>query len=124
MVSKAVVERVIRKYGEAWVARDPAQIIKIFTPRAIYHERVLQDPFVGHQQIKKYWQSKVVGEQSNIKFKLLHIFIDGDTAIVEWDATFFRNVENKTIHLREVAILEFEGNKIKSLREYWHSERL
>lgn len=71
-----------------------------------------------------YWQSKVVEDQSDIKFKLLNVYIDGDTVVAEWDASFYSNRENGRIHTIEVAILEFEGEKIKSLREYWHSERV
>ena len=124
MVDRKTVDEVLKIYEEAWINQDPEKILTIFTEDAIYHERVVEKPFVGHKQIKEYWQSKVVEEQSDIKFKLLHVYIDGDTVLAEWDASFYSNKENARIHIIEVAILEFEGNKIKSLREYWHSERV
>jgi uncharacterized protein (TIGR02246 family) len=124
MVDRNKVETVLRTYAEAWMEQDPEKILTIFTSDATYHERVLKEPFRGHAEIKQYWQSKVVEEQKDIKFKLLNTYIDGDTVIAEWDAVFFNNAEQQTIHLREVAILEFQGDKISSLREYWHSERL
>jgi len=79
MVERDVVERLVKIYADAWVNQDPEKIITIFTKDAIYHERVLEKPIIGHEQIKAYWQSKVVEEQSDIKFKLLNIYIDGDT---------------------------------------------
>lgn len=118
MVNRKIVEKVISIYEDAWVNQDSEKILTIFTKNAIYHEKVLEKPFIGHKEIKKYWQSKIVEEESDIKFKLLNIYIDGDTVIAEWDASFFNNKENKKIHIIEVAIMEFEGDKIKSIREY------
>ena len=124
MTDRKTVQNIIDKYKDAWINQDPNKILEIFTEDAIYHERVLENPHIGHKQIRQYWQNKVVEEQSDIKFKLLNIYIDGNTAIVEWDATFFSKLENKKIHIKEVAILEIKDNKISSLREYWQSERL
>lgn len=119
-----MLKKILQTYKKAWIEQDANLILSIFTKDAIYHERVLQKPFVGHKQIKTYWQSKVVEEQSNIKFKLLNFYIDNNTIIAEWDASFNSNVENARIHIREVAIIEIEKDKIKSLREFWHSELL
>ena len=124
MVSKDIVKKVLKVYEDAWVNQKPEKILTIFTKDAIYHERAFEKPFIGHEQIKQYWQSKVVEEQSDIKFKLLHLWIDGNTVLAEWEASFYSNIEKARIHIIEVAILEFEGDKIKSLREYWHSKRL
>jgi len=124
MVDKKVVNKILRIYEDAWTNQDPEKILSIFTEDAVYHERVLGKPFVGHKQIREYWQSKVVEEQSDIKFKLLNFWIADDTVIAEWEASFNSNIENARIRIREVAILELVGDKIKSLREYWHSERI
>jgi ketosteroid isomerase-like protein len=119
-LDKKIVDKIVSIYADAWVSQDPEKIISIFTPDAIYCEDSFEKPFIGHQEIKKYWEEKVVEEQSDIHFKLLNIYIDGNVAIVEWDADFVSNKKKKRIHIREVAILEIIGRKIKSLREYWH----
>jgi len=123
-MKRDMVKKVLKVYEDAWVNQDPEKILTIFTKDATYHERAFEKPFVGHAQIKQYWQSKVVEEQSEIKFKLLHFWIDGNTVLAEWDASFYSNIEKARIHIIEIAILEFKGDKIKSLREYWHSKRL
>ncbi|MBN2051998.1 nuclear transport factor 2 family protein [Candidatus Woesearchaeota archaeon] len=122
MVGKKIVAKILKTYEEAWVEQDISKILSIFAKDGIYHERVLEKPFKGHKGIRKYWQSKVVEEQSNIKFQLLNYYIDGNTVIAEWEASFYSNIENAKLHMKEVAILEIEKNKIKSLREYWHSK--
>ena len=111
-------------YKKAWIEQNPELIITIFHKDAEYGEYLLKGAYKGHLEIKNYWQRKVVEEQSKIKFELLNLYIDGDTAIAEWDAIFYSNIENKTIYLVEVAILEIVDNKVKRLKEYWHSERL
>ena len=124
MVDKKNAENILKVYENAWVNQDPEKILSIFTEDGIYHEKAFEKPFIGHEQIRQYWQSKVVEEQSDIKFKLLNYYIDGDTIIAEWDASFYSNVKNGRIHIIEVAIIELSENKIKSLREYWQSEVL
>ena len=124
MVSRKTVENILTVYENAWVNQDPDKILTIFTKDATYHERVLKEPYVGHEQIRKYWQSKVVEEQSSIKFKLLNFYIEGDVVVAEWDITFFNNRKNKKIHMKEVGIFEIVKNKIKSIREYWQAEEL
>lgn len=124
MVDKKFLAKILKTYEEAWVEQDIDKILSIFHVDGIYHERVLKKPFVGHKEIARYWKEKVVEEQSKIKFKLLKYYISNDTVIAEWEASFNSNIENARIHLKEVAILEIEDNKIKSLREYWQSEKL
>lgn len=124
MVEEKTVKRILETYEEAWVGQDISKILSIFKKGGIYHERVLKEPFRGHKEIGEYWKTKVVEEQSDIKFKLLNYYICGDTVIAEWDASFNSNVEKVRIHIKEVAIFEIEDDKIKSLREYWQSERL
>ncbi len=124
MIDENTVKKIIKTYEEAWVGQDIDKILSIFHEGGIYHERVLKAPFKGHKEIGEYWKTKVVNEQSAIKFKLLNYYICGNTAIAEWDASFYSNIEKARIHVREVAILEIEDHKIKSLREYWHSEKL
>jgi len=61
---------------------------------------------------------------SDIKFKLLNYYIDGDILVAEWDASFNSAEKNNRVHIKEIAIMEISGDKIKSLREYWQSEVL
>jgi ketosteroid isomerase-like protein len=116
----------IDTYLRAWTNQDPELIVTIFTPDATYHERVLEEPIRTLAGIKEYWQTKVVKDQANIEARLLNLYRadNGTTAIAEWEATFDDLVKGDRIRMREVAILEFAGDKIASLREYWASERL
>lgn len=123
MVDENTVKKILKSYEEAWVEQDINKILSIFIDDCLYHERILKRPLRGHKELRDYWQSKVIEEQSNIKFKLLDYYICGDTVIAEWDASFNSNIEDARIHIREVAIFEVEGDKIKSLREYWQSEK-
>ncbi|MEZ0363565.1 nuclear transport factor 2 family protein [Mycobacterium sp. pUA109] len=123
-LAKDDVRAVIDVYLRAWMTQDPDLIVTVFTPTAIYHERVLGEPIRDAAGIRHYWQTKVVAEQANIDAELLNLYLDGETAIAEWEARFDDLVEGRRKRMREVAILEFDGNRIASLREYWASEQL
>jgi ketosteroid isomerase-like protein len=120
------VAATIDTYLKAWNEQDPDLIVTIFTDDATYHERVLEEPIRTLAGIRDYWQTKVVAEQANIDARLLNLYHadDGTTAIAEWEATFDDLVKGHRKRMREVAILEFRGDLIASLREYWASENL
>lgn len=116
------VRSVVETYIRAWESQDPDLIIMIFTDTATYHERVLEAPIENRDGIRSYWQTKVVQSQARINCRLLNLFIDGDTAIAEWEAEFDDIPARVRKRLREVAILDFDGPLIASLREYWASQ--
>jgi hypothetical protein len=83
---------------------------------------VLEEPIPDREAIRRYWQAKVVEAQANITCRLLSLYLDGDTAIAEWEAEFDDLEKGVRKRMREIAVLEFEGQLIASLREYWASE--
>lgn len=121
-LTKADVRDVIDAYIKAWEGQDPDRIVEIFTEDGTYHERVLKVPMRGHDGIRRYWQSKVVESQANITCNLLSLYLDGNTAVAEWEAWFDDLEVEVRKHMKEVAILEFRGTRIASLREYWAAE--
>jgi SnoaL-like domain len=117
------VREILNIYIRAWETQDPGLIVTIFTPAATYHERVLGEPIPDREAIRDYWQTKVVQAQANIRCELLSLYLDGDTAIAEWEAQFDDVTQGVRKRMREIAVLEFDGPLIASLREYWASER-
>jgi ketosteroid isomerase-like protein len=123
-LGKQDVRNLIDIYLRAWTTQDPELILTVFTPTATYHERVLREPINDHAGIREYWQTKVVEAQANIQTELLNLYLDGTTAIAEWEARFDDVVQGHRKKMREVAILELDGDRVASLREYWTSERV
>jgi hypothetical protein len=113
-LSRADVRAVLDIYLRAWITPDPELIVSIFTATATYHERVLKEPIRDRSGIRKYWQTKVVTEQANIEVELLNLYLDGTTAIAEWEARYDDLLAGCRKRMREVAILEFDGDEIAS----------
>jgi SnoaL-like domain len=123
-LTKDDVHAVLDTYIRAWTTQDPDLIVTIFTPGAMYHERVMEAPIPDREAIRRYWESKVVGAQANITCRLLSLYLDGDTAIAEWLAEFDDTAQGVRKRMREIAVLVFDGHLIASLREYWASETI
>jgi ketosteroid isomerase-like protein len=119
-MTKETALKLIEIYGKAWETRDPELIITIFTEEATYNDPK-EPENIGRDAIKKYWETKVIGEQKDIKFTLLHLWVDGDTVIAEWHATFIDIKRNLHIDMTEVAIFGVKDEKFSSLREYYKS---
>jgi ketosteroid isomerase-like protein len=123
-LTKAEVREVVERYVRAWVEQDPDLILTVFTESATYCERVFEKPICSHKGIRQYWQEKVVESQARIECRLLNLYLDGCTAIAEWEACFDDLKQGARKRMREVAILEFEGRLIQNLREYWASQAI
>jgi ketosteroid isomerase-like protein len=123
-LTKQDVREVLDVYIRAWETQDPDLIVTIFTESATYHQRVLEAPIPNRDAIRRYWETKVVEAQANIKCELLNVYLDGNTAIAEWEAEFDDVVQGVRKRMREIAVLDFDGRKIAALREYWASERV
>jgi|SRR6266852_5374421 len=121
VLTKEDVRKVIDIYIQAWEQQNPDLIVTIFTGSATYHERVMDAPIPDREAIRAYWETKVVKSQSNIKCRLLNLYLDGTTAIAEWEAEFDDLAQGVRKCMREIAVLTFEGRLITSLREYWAS---
>jgi len=119
-MEKSEALKLIEIYGKAWETRDPELIGTIFTEEATYNDPK-EPENIGRDAIKRYWETKVIGEQEDIKFNLLHLWIDGDTVIAEWYATFTDIKRNLHIDMTEVAIFGTKDGKFSSLREYYKS---
>jgi ketosteroid isomerase-like protein len=121
VLDRGHVEKVVDVYIRAWVTKDPDLIVTVFTDSAVYHERAFDAPVRTRAGIRRYWQDKVVESQADIDCRLLALYVDGTTAVAEWEAEFDDLVDGVRKRMREVAILEFEDGLIASLREYWSS---
>jgi uncharacterized protein (TIGR02246 family) len=110
--------KLIEVYGKAWETRDPELIVTIFTENATYNDPK-EPENIGRDAIKEYWQYKVIGEQEDIHFDIRNVWVDGDTVIAEWHATFKDIKRNLFIDMLEVAIFTIDGAKFSSLREYY-----
>lgn len=117
-------QRILDIYIEAWQNQDPDLIVTIFTEDATYHERVLKDPIPDREAIREYWATKVVRDQANIRATLIDFYVDTerDTLVADWEARFDDLAKCERKRMREFAILEFDGDLVKSLRECWSSE--
>lgn len=98
--------------------RDPELIVTIFTEDATYNDPK-EPENIGREAIRQYWVTKVIGEQDDITFDLRHLWVDGDSVIAEWHATFKDIKRNLFIDMIEVAIFTVKDDKFSSLREYY-----
>lgn len=121
-MKKEDARKLIEIYGKAWETRDPELIVTIFTEDATYFDP--KEPLnIGRDAIKQYWVTKVIGEQDDIKFTLKHVWVDEDSVIAEWHATFKDTKRNLFIEMDEVAIFSVKGDKFSALREYYKTTK-
>ena len=118
-LTPAAVEAWLKDYKSAWETRDADKAAKLFTTDATYQEDPYQAPFVGQTGVHDYWAG-VTKDQSNIKFSSEVLAVSGNTGIAHWHAEFDQVSTGNHAKLDGIFVLEFSGNSVSKLREWWH----
>ena len=120
-MTKEIALKLLAVYGKAWETQDPNLIGTIFTDDATYNPP--DSPInIGKPAIKTYWQRQIVEKEKDVRFRLLNVWIDGETVIAEWHTDFTLTRKNKRVSMDEVAILTTRDRLFSSLREYYKAE--
>lgn len=115
------LKSIMKKYGEAWEKQDPDLLLTIFDKDGTYQVTPFEKPIKGHLAIKKYWIKYPKKDQKNIKFILGQCAVYSRIGYAEWISSFDQISSSKFVELKGIIIITLKNNKIKSLREYWHT---
>ena len=108
----------IEGYRLAWETADADLVLTLFTEDASYRSNPLEEPHLGHDGIRAYWE-RVTGQQRDARVQMGRPFVDGDRVAVEWWTTMVSGGEEVT--LPGCLLLRFEPDgRCSDLREYWN----
>lgn len=121
MIAPAQFDDWLRRYGRAWIDRDPQAIVAIFAPDAEYHEVPFVPPMVGQEAIGHYWTVGARDGQRNVSFEATPIALDGDRGHAHWRASFTRVTTGAFVELDGVLAACFDdAGRCREFREWWH----
>ena len=108
-------------YGKAWVDGEPDAVVRLFAEGAHYHETPFDEPMVGREAIRKYWQEGAEHGQRDVEFKCDVAAVTGNTGYARWEATFVRVPSGSFVELQGFLQADFDGEgKCIAFREWWH----
>ena len=105
-------------YARAWETRDPELAAILFTDDATYQEDPFDEPMRGREAIRDYWEAATTYHRE-VRVSWGEPIVVGDLLIAEWRTRYARLDTGKPHELRGIMLIEFEGERAKSLREYW-----
>lgn len=124
LIQESEVQMWLDAYGRAWVQGDPDAAAKLFHDNATYQETPFDEPMLGKQQIRAYWQEGAAGAQEDVSFSSKVCAISNDVAFARWAASFRRVASGIWVELDGVFKLAFEkenaGLTCLELQEWWH----
>jgi uncharacterized protein (TIGR02246 family) len=118
-------KKFLQTYTRAWETRDAELAASLFAKDAIYQETPFEDPRVGVEAIRAYWQG-ATAPQKEIDVLMREPTVVENTVIAEWGARYTHAPTGERRELRGILIAEFEEGeeKVTSFREYWHRRTL
>jgi SAM-dependent methyltransferase len=118
----APVVQAIHNYLQAWRQQSVDLLDEVFAPGAFYHERPLEPPLSGIDEIKAYWRREVLS-QRNPCVEVLEALVGGSHATIEWIARFERGSYRYLVRGLMVVEVDPETGKIRNLRETFQSQK-
>ncbi len=118
-LTHAALENWLNRYGAAWERRDADAAGALFTEDARYHENPYAEPFEGAVGVREYWEN-VTADQGEIDFTYEIVGVAEGTGIARWNSKFVVASTGAPLELDGVFLLEFEEDKCRVLREWWH----
>ena len=117
---KALFERWLERYKEAWERRDSAAAKALFSPDARYQETPFDDEMRGAEAIAQYWERET-SRQRDVHFSADLLAISGALAVAHWRASFFSESSSAAVTLDGVCAFELaRDGRCLSFREWWH----
>lgn len=107
-------------YRRAWEDKDAEAAAALFDERATYRSNIFQEPYVGRDGVREYWQT-VTPTQEDVRVRMGAPFADGDRVAAEFWTTM--RSDGAEITLPGCLLLRFGDDGLcLALREYWHVE--
>ncbi len=126
MITQAQVQIWLDAYGKAWIEGDPDKLVTLFTDDALYQETPFDEPMVGKEAIRAYWQEGAADAQEDVSFSSKVWALDDMYAVAHWQARFTRIPSGTRVDLDGTFKLLFsitlDGLKCRELREWWHRQ--
>ena len=109
-------EQLVRDFCAAWAAADFDKVVSYFAEDGVYHN-IPVDPLQGHEAIRGMIDVFTNGLTVE-EFKILTMLSDGPTVITE-RVDIFVQPDGSKVELPVMGIFEWDGDKIRSWREYF-----
>lgn len=108
----------VMQYKKAWEQHDLNILRKLFTHDAMYQEKRDREPFIGIDNICKYWIHNA-RQQKNVEFSPLFITKNDNHLRCLWKSEFYREDLKRWLILTGEFIAEIRDNKICYFKEIY-----
>ena len=106
-------------FGKGWSKGDPALIMAVFSPEAVFIETPFSPPLKGLDAMRGFWRD-IAYHQSDITFATGEIYAAGPWFSTEFKLMFQRRRTGEWVDARGAIFCETNGTEITEMRMYWH----
>jgi ketosteroid isomerase-like protein len=114
----------LETYGRASRENDAQASAALFAPNAHYYETPFDEPMIGRDAIRKYWEmgaQRLKDKESTYEI----LSIRGNTGIARWQSRFTDFASGRRLALDCLFLVEFDENDLcRVFREWWHVKPL
>lgn len=114
----------LQEYGRAIRDNDAQASAELFAQNAEYHETPFDEPMIGRNAIRKYWEAGAQTlKDKESTYEILTV--KDNVGIARWQSNFTDITSGKRLALDCVFLVTFDDNGLcKVFREWWHLKTL
>ncbi|MEM8486556.1 MAG: nuclear transport factor 2 family protein [Bacteroidota bacterium] len=111
----------LTRYGHAWEKGDADAVVNLFASDGRYYETPFDEPMVGSDAIRSYWQEGASDAQEEVTFSFTILSWDNNTGIAHWRAEFKRVPSGIHVDLDGILLAAFSPDgRCTLFKEWWH----
>lgn len=112
----------LAKLAQTWRTQDADAMANLFTDDASAQSDPYKTPVRGRDNLRKgfAWWMK---DQSDIRITIGHIDLVGQRFYAEIDSSWSVPSTGGTIRERGLLVCDLEGERVKSMREFWKTQK-
>lgn len=113
-------EHWLAEYGRHSAENDARASAELFSEDARYYENPFEEPLVGKQAIRQYWEAGAANlDEKRSTYEIL--VVSGNQGVARWRSSFRSVKTGKRFELDCLFVAEFdEAGKCRAFREWWH----
>lgn len=117
------MKQTLDRYFKLWERQDADRLLELFADDATYAVKPFDEIYRGRDAIAGYVRANTVAKLRDPHPRLLTVGYGDNRVFAEWEMSYERVGEGQKL-MRGILVLEFEGEKIKALREHFESKKI
>lgn len=109
------------KLKNIWVTKNPNGVLDLIAEKFLWYETPFDELITTKESLLKEWQTVLEQENINVTYEIL--FVENNTGVAHWHATFIRLPSKEKAELEGIYKVDLDDNGKCTEFHQWYNSR-